>query len=136
MGNEGGAFPKLMQISRVGLGGIQGKGNQFVSWIHIDDFCNAVDFIINNEQLENAVNVTAPNPLRNFEMMKIIRDKIKMPVGISSPTWLLEIASVFMQTETELLLKSRNVYPGKLVSAGFQFAHPNFEDALNSLIKK
>lgn len=134
LGKKGGAFPKLLQITKLGLGGIQGKGYQMVSWIHVDDFCRAVEFVINNENLQNAVNITAPNPLSNFEMMKTLRAKIKMPVGIASPIWLLEIASILMRTETELLLKSRNVYPQKLINSGFTFNSANFETALETLI--
>lgn len=133
LGKNGGAFPKFKQIAKLGLGGRQGRGNQLMSWIHIDDFCEAVNFIIANENLKGAINITAPIPLPNKEMMKQLRDKIKIPFGIPSPTWLLEIASIFLQTETELMLKSRNVYPEILVEKGFQFKFDKFEKALDKL---
>lgn len=133
LGKNGGAFPKFKQIAKLGLGGRQGRGNQLMSWIHIDDFCEAVNFIIANENLKGAINITAPKPLSNKEMMKQLRDKIKIPFGIPSPTWLLEIASIFIQTETELMLKSRNVYPEILIKEGFQFKFDKFEKALDKL---
>ncbi|WP_034671272.1 TIGR01777 family oxidoreductase [Epilithonimonas caeni] len=133
LGENGGAFPKFKQISKLGLGGKQGRGNQMMSWIHIDDFCEAVRFIIENEQLQGAINITAPNPLYNETMMKLLCKKIKIPFGIPSPVWLLEVAAIFIKTETELMLKSRNVYPEILIRNGFQFKYDDFEKALNDL---
>ncbi len=133
LGKKGGAFPKFKQISKLGLGGKQGRGNQMMSWIHIDDFCDAVNFIIENENLEGTINITAPKTLSNEKMMKQLREKIKIPFGIPSPVWLLEIASIFIKTETELMLKSRNVYPEVLLENGFKFKYDTFEKALVKL---
>jgi len=134
LGNNGGAFPKLKTITRLGLGGKQGRGNQNVSWIHIDDFCRAVEFIIDNENISGEINVTAPNPLSNEDFMRKLRKQMQIPFGISAPVWQLEIASLFLNTETELLLKSRNVYPEKLMKSGFKFTYSNIESAFNDLI--
>lgn len=125
--NNGGAFPKLKMVTRLGLGGKQGRGNQMVSWIHIDDFCNAVEFIINCETMSGPVNITAPNPLSNELFMNKLRSEMKIPFGLNAPVWQLEFASLFLKTETELLLKSRNVYPGKLMQNDFRFSYPNIE---------
>lgn len=133
LGKNGGTFPKFKQISKLGLGGKQGRGNQLMSWIHIDDFCEAVNFIIENENFEGAINITAPKPLSNENMMGQIRKKIKVSFGIPSPVWLLELASVFIKTETELMLKSRNVYPEILLENDFKFRYDNFEKALEEL---
>jgi len=133
LGKNGGAFPKFKQITNLGLGGKQGRGNQLMSWIHIDDFCEAVNFIIENENLKGAINITAPKPLTNEEMMKRLREKFKFPFGIPSPVWLLEIASIFIRTETELMLKSRNVYPEILLQNDFKFRYDTFEKALEKL---
>lgn len=134
LGNSGGAFTKLKVITKIGLGGKQGRGNQNVSWIHIDDFCRAVDHIIQNGNLTGKINITAPNPLSNKEFMQKLRKEMKMPFGLDAAVWQLEIASVFLQTETELLLKSRNVYPEKLLQNGFQFKFPTVESAFQHLI--
>lgn len=133
LGKNGGAFPKFKQISKLGLGGKQGRGNQLMSWIHIDDFCEAVNFIIENENFEGAINITAPKSLSNEDMMGQIRKKIKVSFGIPSPVWLLELASVFIKTETELMLKSRNVYPEILLENDFKFRYDTFEKALEEL---
>ncbi|MDQ1096778.1 MULTISPECIES: TIGR01777 family oxidoreductase [Chryseobacterium] len=135
MGNSGGAFPKLKTVTKLFLGGKQGSGRQKVSWIHIDDFCRAVEWIIDHEEMSGAINVTAPLPLTNAEMMDKLRNRMKIPFGLNAAVWQLKIASFFLQTETELLLKSRNVYPEKLLQSGFSFAYPDMEMALKDLIK-
>ncbi|ANF51996.1 epimerase [Chryseobacterium glaciei] len=134
LGNNGGAFPKLKLITKLGLGGKQGRGNQNVSWIHIDDFCKAIEHIIDNENIFGVINITAPNPLSNEEFMRKLRKEMKIPFGLNAPVWQLEIASIFLKTETELLLKSRNVYPEKLIKNGFEFSYPNIESAFRNLI--
>lgn len=100
LGNNGGAFIKLKMITKLGLGGKQGRGNQNVSWIHIEDFCRAVEFIIHNENLSGKINITAPNPLSNEKFMQKLRKEMKIPFGLNAPVWQLEIASIFLGTET------------------------------------
>lgn len=134
LGNNGGAFPKLKVVTKLGLGGKQGPGTQKVSWIHIDDFCRAVEFIIDNGSISGEVNVTAPEPLSNTLFMNKLRKEMKIPFGLNAPVWQLKIASVFLKTETELLLKSRNVYPEKLIQNGFEFLFPNAESAFQDLV--
>jgi uncharacterized protein len=134
LGKNGGAFPKLKQITKLGLGGRQGQGTQYMSWIHIVDFCNAVSFIIENEQLHGPINVTAPSPLSNQKFMQTIRKILRIPFGLPSPRFLLELAAIFINTETELLLKSRYVYPHILLKNGFQFQYCTAAEAIEQLI--
>ena len=136
LGSNGGAFPKMKMLTKFGLGGKQGRGNQNVSWIHIEDFCRAVEHLIDHEHISGAINITAPNPLSNEAFMKKLRQEMKIPFGLNAAVWQLEIASILLNTETELLLKSRNVYPGKLVKSGFHFTYPVIEQALEDLIHK
>lgn len=135
LGNNGGAFPKLKMLTKTGLGGKQGRGDQKISWIHIDDFCRAVEFIIKNENLTGEINITAPDPVSNNDFMRILRKEMKVPFGLNTAVWQLEIASAVMGTETELLLKSRNVYPEILIKNGFSFNYPDVEKAFKDLIK-
>lgn len=134
LGNNGGAFTKLKLITKLGLGGKQGRGNQSVSWIHINDFCKAIEYIIEHKNISGEINITAPNPLSNEEFMRKLRKEMKIPFGLNAAFWQLEIASVFLKTETELLLKSRNVYPEKLMNNGFKFTYPNVETAFKDLV--
>lgn len=133
LGNNGGAFPKMRTIAKIGMGGKQGRGNQFVSWIHIDDFCRAVKFLILSE-LSGSVNVTAPHPVRNTVFMKELSDQLKAPFRISQPTWVLEIGALLMGTETELLLKSRSVYPERMIQTGFKFQFEKVTETFKNLI--
>ncbi len=136
LGNEGEAIQKLKLITRLGMGGKQGRGNQKMSWIHVNDFCQAVEFVIQNADIQGVINICSPNPLPNFEFMRTLRETLKIPFGINSPVWLLELASIFIQTETELLLKSRNVYPKRLIDKGFVFNYPTVDLALRDLVGK
>ncbi|WP_370899187.1 TIGR01777 family oxidoreductase [Chryseobacterium gossypii] len=136
LGNSAGAFPKLRMITKLGLGGRQGNGNQKVSWIHIDDFCKAVEWIIDHELISGVVNITAPDPLSNEDFMRKLRKKLHIPFGLNAPVWQLEIASILLGTETELLLKSRNVYPEKLIRSGFRFSFPDIDSAFRNLLRK
>ncbi len=129
----GGVFQILRRLARLGLGGKMGSGRQFVSWIHDVDFCRAVEWILNHPELHNPVNMAAPNPLSNADMMKAFRRLCGIPFGLPAAEWMLEVGAFFMRTETELLLKSRRVVPGKLLSGGFQFEFPNLDDALRDL---
>lgn len=133
LGNSGGAYPMLKKISRFGMGGKQGNGNQFFSWINVTDFCRTIDFIIGNPGIVGPVNVTAPNPIRNQLLMTKIRKKLKMPFGIPQPKWMLELGAKIIGTETELLLKSRNVIPERLLEQGFEFEYKTIDECLERL---
>jgi uncharacterized protein len=133
-GKDGGVFPVLRRLARFGLGGRMGSGQQFVSWIHVDDFCRAVGWLISKEELSGAVNITAPNPLPNREMMQLLRQFCGMNLGLPATAWMLEVGAFFLRTETELIIKSRRVIPGRLVTSGFQFEFPTLKEALENLV--
>lgn len=133
LGNEGGAYPKLKALTKAFLGGHQGDGQQMMSWIHIHDFCQAIEHIINDQEIDGHVNVTAPEPLPNRDFMRLLREKYRRPFGLSQNRLLLELGAIFLRTEAELLLKSRNVYPEKLMLQGFRFKYPTIEQALQQL---
>jgi uncharacterized protein (TIGR01777 family) len=126
-------FPVLRRLTRFGLGGRMGSGRQFVSWIHQEDFCRAIEWLIAHEEVSGAVNMCAPNPLPNAAMMKLFRELYKMPIGLPATEWMLEVGAFFLRTETELIIKSRRVVPGRLLAGGFQFQFPEMREALNDL---
>ena len=129
-------FPVLRRLTKFGLGGRQGSGKQFVSWVHAEDFCRAIEWIIAHEELSGPINQCAPNPLPNAEMMKLFREVCGMPIGLPATEWMLEIGAFFLRTETELIFKSRRVVPGKLLQSGFEFRFPTFREALENLEAK
>lgn len=133
LGKEGGAFVPLKNLARIGLGGKHGNGKQRFSWMHSYDFCRAVNFAIQNVNLEGVVNLSAPEQVTNAELMHEMRDATGMSFGLPNPKLLLEIGARLINTETELLLKSRWVEPEKLKQAGFQWEFPTLEKALAEL---
>lgn len=132
----GNAFAVLSNLARVGLGGTQGNGRQWVSWIHEEDFARAVEFLIAREDLEGPVNLSSPNPEHNRDFMAILREAWNMPNGVPAPAPILELAAFLLRTETELVLKSRRVIPTRLLEAGFQFNFPNWPHAAEDLVEK
>lgn len=130
---ENSVFPVLSRLARWGLGGRMGSGKQFVSWLHEDDFCRAVAWLISHETMAGPVNLASPNPLPNAEMMALFRERCGVRVGLPASAWMLEVGAFFLRTETELMLKSRRVVPGKLIDSGYDFQHPTMRDALRHL---
>jgi hypothetical protein len=130
------AFGVLSNLVRVGLGGTQGNGRQFVSWIHEADFARAVEFLIEHEELEGTVNIASPNPLPNREFLAELRDAWDRPNGLPAPSLLIEVAAFFLRTESELVLKSRRVVPGRLLDAGFRFEFPEWAEAAEDLVRR
>lgn len=126
-------FPVLRRLTRFGLGGRMGSGRQYVSWMHQTDFCRAVEWILAHEDISGPVNFAAPNPLPNAAMMKLFRELCAMPIGLPATEWMLELGAFFLRTETELILKSRRVVPGRLLASGFQFQFPEMRGALEEI---
>lgn len=134
LGKNGGALVPLKRLTKFGLGGKQGNGNQKVSWIHEFDFANAVEFILNTKTLQGKFNLSVPQPTTNSVLMKSLRKILKVPFGLSHPKPILEFGAKLIGTETELILKSRNVIPKRLIDNGFKFKHPKIENALHDLL--
>ncbi|HEY5745105.1 MAG TPA: DUF1731 domain-containing protein, partial [Chryseolinea sp.] len=118
------------------LGGTQGNGRQFVSWVHWQDFVRAIEWIIENESVNGPVNVASPNPLTNREFMRVLRETDHARIGLPAPAWLLEIGAVFLRTEAELVLKSRRVIPARLLATGFIFDHRHWSGAVRDLLNQ
>jgi uncharacterized protein (TIGR01777 family) len=134
LGKKGGAFVPLKRLAQMGFGGRQGSGNQFVSWIHEKDFARAVAFII-DAKMEGAVKVVSSEPIRNAKFMKTLRQYTKSLFGIPLPETLLKIGATIIGTDTELILKSRNVVPARLIEAGFTFEYGELPDAMHDLTR-
>jgi uncharacterized protein (TIGR01777 family) len=129
-------FPMLRRLTRLGLGGRMGNGRQFVSWIHERDFCRAIEWLLVQEDFRGPVNLAAPNPVPNKELMRTLRKVCGVPIGLPATRWMLEVGAFFLRTETELIIKSRRVVPGRLLAAGFEFEFPQLRGALEDLCVK
>ena len=131
--DRGGIFDVLSTLVRRGIGARQGRGTQFVSWIHEADFARAIDFLIGHAEFTGVVNLASPNPLPNRDFMRALRQAWNVRFALPSPEWLIEIGALVMRTESELVLKSRRVVPGRLLDAGFQFLFPDWPAAARDL---
>lgn len=134
--DKNGIFDVMLGLVRKGLGGTAANGKQYISWVHEIDFLNAVKFLIDNDELEGAVNIAAPNPLPNREFMKTFREVTNTRIGLPASKWMLELGAVFMRTETELILKSRRVVSTRLKNAGFEFEYPKWREACEELYSR
>jgi len=151
---DGGVLGPLRGLARLGLGGTQldGRwpvskrriaagtahhpgargGRQRFSWIHVDDVLGIIDFLEANPELDGPVNASAPGPVDNRTFMHTVRRALGVRFGPPTPRWMLELGAIGIRTETELILKSRWVLPGKLMDAGYAFRHPDLEQAVRS----
>jgi uncharacterized protein (TIGR01777 family) len=131
-----GIFDTLLGLVRNGLGGTAGSGRQYISWIHDRDFIRAVEWLIDHEEMDGAVNLASPNPLPNAEFVRILREAAGTKIGLPATEWMLEIGAIFLRTETELILKSRRVVPARLLAADFEFELPEWETASRDLCQR
>jgi uncharacterized protein len=134
--DRGGVFDVLLGLVRWGLGGASGDGRQYVSWVHDQDFIRAVYWLIDHAELDGPVNLAAPNPVPNAEFMRTLRAAWGARFGLPATTWMLEVGAFFLRTETELVLKSRRVVPGRLLQSGFVFRFPTWAEAAADLCRR
>ena len=134
--DRGSVFDVLSTLVRRGLGGANGPGDQFVCWIHETDFLRAITWLMEHEELDGIVNIAAPNPLPNRDFMRALQRAWGMPFGLPATRWMIEVGSWFMQTESELVLKSRRVVPGRLLASGFSFVFPTWPEAAEDLVRR
>jgi uncharacterized protein (TIGR01777 family) len=134
--DRGGVFDVLLRLARLGLGGPVAGGAQYVSWIHDQDFVRAVEFLIARDDVAGPVNLAAPAPLPHRDFMRALRTAWGVPVGLPATRWMAEAGAFALRSDTELLLKSRRVVPGRLLDAGFTFGHPDWPAAADDLVRR
>ncbi|MEU1181129.1 DUF1731 domain-containing protein [Streptomyces sp. NPDC005820] len=134
--DRGGVFDVLSWLTRLGLGGPVAGGAQYVSWIHDRDFVRAVEFLVARDDLAGPVNLAAPGPLPQRDFMRALRRAWGVPVGLPATAWMAELGALALRSDTELLLKSRRVVPGRLLAAGFTFDHPHWPGAADDLVRR
>lgn len=130
---KGGALNKMVTPFKIGLGGVIGSGEQYISWIAIDDLVEAILYILTHEEIQGPVNAVSPNPVQNKDFVKALGDVLHRPALFPLPAFAARLA--FGEMADELLLSSARVYPMELQKSGFQFKHPQLPEALHSLLK-
>ncbi|GAA4198345.1 TIGR01777 family oxidoreductase [Streptosporangium oxazolinicum] len=134
--DRGGVFDVLLRLVRLGLGGPVAGGAQYVSWIHDRDLVRAVEFLADRDDLAGPVNLAAPEPLPQRTFMRVLRAAWGVPVGLPATRWMAELGAFALRSDTELLLKSRRVVPGRLLEAGFTFDHARWPEAADDLVRR
>ncbi len=133
LGLKDGAFPRLLNLVKLGMGGKQGNGEQYMSWIHEEDAARSIEWLLNHPEIEGVVNCTAPEAIKNHVFMHSIRKAFGRSFGLPAPAWLLAIGAKIIGTETELILKSRWVKPVVLLDSGFEFKYGKIDEAMRAL---
>ena len=133
---KGSVYDVLCGLTSRALGGAAGAGNQRVSWIHMEDYLRSIEFIMRDPFLDGILNITAPDFPTNREWMRYFREMVGMPLGIPAAKWMLPIGALLMNTETELVMKSRWVDPLRLREAGFRWRYPEASEAINNLERR
>ncbi|MFD0278166.1 TIGR01777 family oxidoreductase [Kitasatospora sp. NPDC127111] len=134
--DRGGAFDLMLRLARCGLGGPIAGGAQYMSWIHDRDLVRAVTFLLDRDDLAGPVNLAAPHPQSQRAFMAAIRRAWGIPVGLPATRWMAELGAFALRSDTELLLKSRTVVPGRLQAAGFAFEHSHWPAAAVDLARR
>jgi hypothetical protein len=128
LGRDGGAFEKLVKPFRFFLGGHLGSGRQWFSWIHLEDEVAAIKFLMENENLKGAFNLTAPEPVTMKEFCKVLGKVIHRPSMMKVPSFAARLA--FGEMAEEMLLSGQKVLPKRLLNTGFNFKYTNVKQAL------
>jgi uncharacterized protein len=129
----GGAFGRLLPIFRLGLGGRLGTGRQWWSWVALPDYVAAVRFLLEHDEIDGPVNITAPEPIRNIDLTKAMGRVLGRPTVMVVPSFALKLP--LRDFAVDLLGGQRSV-PQKLLDAGFAFSLPTFEPALRVVLGK
>lgn len=130
----GGALAKMLLPFRLGLGGRLGSGNQYMSWITLDDLVSTITHSLEDERSSGPVNATAPEPVTNREFTRALGRALRRPTIAPMPTFAARAA--FGRMADALLLASTRVVPEKLLERNFQFEHPQLEGALRAVLAR
>lgn len=128
LGKGGGMLKTILPFFKLGLGGPLGSGKQWFPWIHIEDLARAVEFLFEREE-RGIFNITAPEPIRNRDMTKIIGKVLRRPTLFPIPKFALRILYGEL---AEVIMASARVVPQRLLSLGFDFRYPRFEEAFKA----
>lgn len=131
---QGGALGKMLPAFRLGLGGPLGTGRQWMSWVSLEDAVRALVFALENDGLQGAMNVTAPNPVTNAEFTRALGRALHRPAALAAPAFALRLAFGAMADAT--LLASQRAMPSRLVCAGFRFQHELVDEALRAALAR
>ncbi len=130
------ALAVMRKMACAGLGGAFAGGGQRVSWVHMDDWLAALDFLTINPLLDGVFNVTAPDSPVQRDFQQVLREQVAMPIGMPATEWMVKLGAWALGTEAELVMRSRWAEPARLLDEGFRFRWPRWEPAVNDLMQR
>ena len=133
LGKSGGALGQMIPLFKYFLGGPLGNGRQWFSWVHMHDLVEAFIFLLQHKEINGAVNLCSPQPLRNVDLARAIGKILHRPSFMPAPGFMIKL---ILGEFGSVLLKGQRVIPSRLLEAGFQFKYANIEEALRSIIMK
>lgn len=136
LGTSGGALPFLVRLVKWGLGGSIGSGNQWISWLHLDDMLALFSEALENPAMVGVYHATTPNPERNREFMRKLRLVLKRPWSPPAPALAVKIGAPILGSDPKIALTGRRCIPARLAETGFIFSYPHLEPALRALYRK
>lgn len=134
LGCGGGAIKRMLLPFRLGLGGKLGSGRQYMSWIALEDFCRAVNFILENDSICGAANLTAPKPATNSEFTAALAAALNRPAFLTVPGFVVRL--IFGEMADEALLADAKILPEKLLDSGFKFKYPDVQGACRASVEQ
>lgn len=134
LSTNGGALAAMLTPFKLGLGGRVGSGQQWMSWIDVQDMVGAIHHILKNDLIQGAVNLVAPKPVRNEEFAKTLANVLSRPAILPMPAF--AVKAVFGEMGEALLLGSQRVEPGKLISSGYPFRYRELRRSLEGMLKR
>ena len=133
LSNSGGLLGKMLLPFKLGLGARLGNGEQWMSWVHIDDYVAMVLHLLDDEQTRGPFNMTAPQPVTNAEFTRTLARELHRPAIFAAPATFLRLA---MGERAALMLEGQRVLPAKLLTAGYRFKFSDLSQALNDLLNR
>jgi uncharacterized protein (TIGR01777 family) len=133
LGRNGGALHTLATLAKWFIGGTAGTGDQYISWIHIDDLNEMFRWAIEKSALSGVFNATGPSPVTNREFMRALRSALHRPYAPPTPSWAVKIGAFILRTEPSLALTGRRSMPSRFLDHGFAFRFPELKTALSDL---
>jgi uncharacterized protein (TIGR01777 family) len=132
LAKHGGALPQMMRPFKFGVGGRMGSGQQWISWITLQDTVSVIRRVLENRAVSGVVNVVAPQPVRNGEFAQALGHAMHRPAIVPAPAFALEFA--LGEMAEALLLASQRVAPSRLEQLGYRFSQPDLRSALASVL--
>jgi uncharacterized protein len=135
LGRNGGFLSPLARLTRSFLGGAAGTGLQYISWLHLADYCALCEWVIDQPECQGVYNACSPAPVTNAEFMRRLREVLHRPWCPPAPAWVVSGAARFvLRVEPSLALSGCRCAPWALEAEGFTFRHPELGEALRDLL--